>query len=352
VTAFSNSFEFLRRAMAPATCAAMLFATLLAAAAPRSRTEEPASDTVGEIEGEAINITGPMTVEATHGQIKTVLRSGSDVRVKSGTARIDLVEGGQISICGPAHLSVLKSGGSLTIALDTGAIHVHIERAPALIIYTPQIQLQSVSIGDGPEDLLVGFESPGAMCVRANRGAVRLEQQLTGQTVLLPQTSDVILLNGQLENLRPSAGHCVCDLQLSKATPPLQPQIGQLASSEDLRKKSSEPKPSDSPTAVDTAPAKEEPIYQVFMPPLVYDANAKVQPEIDPRMIMIVRRVRVRPTLIFQGRVEGEIIAAATPAPPSAAAASSQAAKPGSPLSPSFVDRVRTFIRKLWASGS
>src|SRR5207245_6393642 len=60
-------------------------------------------------------------------QVKTVLRSGGDVRVKSGTARIDLVEGGQISICGPAHLSVLKSGGSLTIALDTGTIHVHIE---------------------------------------------------------------------------------------------------------------------------------------------------------------------------------------------------------------------------------
>jgi len=42
-----------------------------------------------------------MSFEVVQGQAKTVLRSGSDVRVKSGAARIDLIEGGQISICGP-----------------------------------------------------------------------------------------------------------------------------------------------------------------------------------------------------------------------------------------------------------
>ncbi len=103
---------------------AILCAALLAAAA--ARPDEPPSDSVGVIDGEAIAVNGPMSVEVVHGQAKTVLRSGSDVRVKSGAARIDLVEGGQISICGPAHLSVLKSGGSLTIAVDTGTIHAHI----------------------------------------------------------------------------------------------------------------------------------------------------------------------------------------------------------------------------------
>jgi len=40
------------------------------------------------------------------------------------------------------------------------------------------------------------------------------------------------------------------------------------------------------------------------MPPLIYDANAKVQPGIDPKKIVLVRRVRVRPTLVFRGRVK------------------------------------------------
>ena len=89
------------------------------------------------------------------------------------------------------------------------------------------------------------------------------------------------------------------------------------------------------------------------MPPLIYEANAKVQPEmeIDPRMIVVIRRVRVRPSLIFQGRVEGEAAGAVTPASaPNQDAAN--APKPAAPASDSFVNRVRHFVRKLWPSGS
>jgi hypothetical protein len=89
------------------------------------------------------------------------------------------------------------------------------------------------------------------------------------------------------------------------------------------------------------------------MPPLIYDANAKVQPEVDPKMIVLVRRVRVRPALIFQGRVEGVAAAAVTPAPTPAStpAAAANAPKPAAPSSDTFVDRVRNFVRKLWPSG-
>ena len=353
MTAFSNSNAWRRRATIPVVSTAVLCTALIAAAV--ARPDEPHSDSVGIIDGEAIAVSGPMSVEFVHGQAKTVLRSGSDVRVKSGTARIDLMEGGQISICGPAHLSLLKSGGSLTIALDTGTIHVHIERELALTIYTPQIQAQTVAIGDGPRDALVGFDTTGAMCIRANRGAIRVEQQLTGQSVLIPQAGDVLLLNGQLDSLRTSTGHCACDLQTAKATPPPQPEVSQPATTEEARKKSPDAKPNTQPAMVETPPTKEGPVYQVFMPPLIYDANAKVQPEIDPKMIVLVRRVRVRPTLIFQGRVEGETVAAVTPAPAphaSTPAATADAPKPAAPASDSFVDRVRSFVRKLWPSGS
>jgi hypothetical protein len=327
--------------------ALVLCVTRFAAAQP----DEPLSDAVGLIDGEAISVTGPMSVETLHGRVKTVLRSGSDVRVNSGTARIDLVESGQITICGPAHLSLLKSGGSLTVALDTGVLHAHIEREPGLTVYTAQIQARTMAIGDGPQDVLVGFETPGAMCIRANRGAIRIEQQLTGQSVVIPQAGDVLLINGQLDSLRTSAGHCSCELQVAKAAPPPQPEIGQLARTEEIPKGASEALPEAPATPAEKPAAKDEPVYQVFMPPLVYDAKAKVQPEVDPRMIVLVRRVRVRPTLIFQGRVEGEAIVAATPPsePPPATAAT--APKPAA-ASESLFDRVRNFMRKLWSRGS
>ena len=328
---FFNSVPRRRRAAIPVACGAIVCVALIAAAG--ARPDEPASDSVGVIDGDAIAVTGPMSVEMVRGQVKTVLHNGSDVRVKSGNARIDLVEGGQVSICGPAHLSVLKSGGSLTIALDTGTVHVRVEHELPVNIYTPLIQAQTVAIGDGPRDALVGFDSSGAMCIRANLGAIRLEQQLTGQSVIIPQTGDVFLFSGQLEHLRTSAGHCACALQTAKAAPPPQPAASQFARAEPLL-------------------PNEEPIYQFVMPPLIYAANAKVQPEpeIDPRMIVVIRRVRVRPTLIFQGRVEGEAASAVTPTP--APGVASNSPKPTAPASDSLVNRVRNFVRKLLPSGS
>src|SRR5881394_2166798 len=232
LTALFNSIAYWRRATMTAGYVAILCAALIAGAS--AHPDESSSDSVGVIDGEAISVTGPMSVEVVHGRVKTVLRSGSEVRVKSGTARIDLVEGGQVSICGPAHLSVLKSRGSLTIALDTGTVHVRLEHELLLNIYTPLIQAQTVAIGDGPRDALVGFDSSGAMCIRANLGAIRLEQQLTGQNVIIPQTGDVFLFSGQLEHLRTSAGHCACALQIAKATPPPQPPTSQFARVEPL----------------------------------------------------------------------------------------------------------------------
>src|SRR5260370_4550927 len=210
----SNSMSRWRRALVLAACLAIPCTALIAAGAVH--TDQPLTDSVGVIEGESISVTGPMSAEVLQGQVRTVLHSGGAVRVKSGTARFDLVEGGQIMSCGPAHLSVLKSGGSLTIALDTGTIHVHIEDHLAVNIYTPQIQAQTVAIGDGPRDALVGFNPSGAMCIRAMRGAIRVEQQLTGQSVLIPQAGDVLLPNVQLDGLRTTSAHCSCQLQIAR----------------------------------------------------------------------------------------------------------------------------------------
>ncbi len=383
------SVALLAAALSITTLTAALFHALPTAAA--AGTDNPPDDAVGTIEGEAIALQGPMTVEVVHGQVKTVLRSGNDIRVKTGQARMELVEGGKIAICGPAHLSVLKSGGSLTVALDSGVIRVHIDKQPAITIYTAQIQAKPMSIGEGPEDALIGFDAPGTMCVRATSGAIRLEQQLTGQSVIVPQGGDILLNNGALEGLQNTGGHCACEMQWAKNDAP-PPEVSRIATTEEIRQRDEEakkasppptpaPAPAPEKTATaekapasekpveaerqpvtsDNAPAdktpaerpaapKQEPVYQVFMPPLAYDAHAAVQPDnFDPKLIMLVRRVRVRPTLIFQGRVEGEA------AVQSVAAVKPAGAKPATPppaaqtKDDSVVNRVRAFLRNLFS---
>jgi len=313
--------------------------------------DDSPKDTIGAIEGTAIQVSGPMTIDVIAGQTKTILRSGSEVHVKSGSARINLIEGGNIVICGPAHFSILKSGGAITVALDSGTIRAHINSEPALTIYTPQIQAKPIPVGEGMEDIFVGLDSTGSMCLRASRGAVRLEQQLTGQSIIVPQGGEILLNNGQLEGLRNTVGRCICEFMHPDAQ---RPEFSRLATEEEVRTTEAETKKSE---PVKPPEEKQEPVYQVFMPPLRFDASAKIQPEPDPRMILLVRRIRVRPTLIFQGHVEGEAVAvhAAQSVPAPGVAQQSKpvaAATPAKNPPDSLASRVRKFFHGLWSSPS
>jgi hypothetical protein len=320
--------------------------------------QEPQGEIIGTIEGQAIALKGPMSVQVVGNEVKTLLRSGVDIRVKLGRARINLAEGGTIAVCGPAHISMLKAGNALTIALDSGTIHAHVEGNLTLNVFTAQILAKTVAIGDGPQDVLAGFDTPGLMCVRANRGALRLEEQFGGQSVMVPQGGDVLLTNGQLQGMRSNSGLCACEsFESAAGSPnPIGPEISLLANSEDLKKNAAPRQPA--PKAAVNPPAPDlgkgpavEPTYQIFMPPLRYDSTAKVQDEPDPKLIVLVRRVRVRPTLIFQSRVEGDPLPAAslnavkakTEQPPSKTAPAASA---------SVVDRVKTFLKSLWTPSS
>jgi len=363
------------------TATASLFAGAALLIPTLARTDQPAYDTVGAIEGEAISVQGPLNIEVVQGRTRTILRSGSDVRVNSGKARVDLIEGGEISVCGPAHFSVLKSVNLLTVALDTGIIHAHIERQPALTIYTAQIQAKPFAISDAPQDLLVGFDPSGAMCVRADSGAVRLEQQLASQSIVIPQAGEVLITNGQLDTLRSGVTHCACELQLAKTLPPplelraagpqeieaskntvaprgipkaapkeTPAEVSRLATPQEIQKAAKEaPKP-----AAPQSAQNDGPVFQVYMPPLSYDANAKVQPDnFDPQLIVLVRRVRVRPTLIFQGTVKDAPVVAKT-TPPATPEKPVQTPPPQTQqknpqTNDSIFSRIRAFFRSLFS---
>ena len=342
-----------------AAIAVLLFGgTHGAFAAPRP--QEPQGEIIGTVEGQAIAVKGPMSVQVVGNEVKTLLRSGVDIRVKSGRARITLTDGSSIAVCGPAHISMLKSGNALTIALDTGTIHARVAGNLTLNVFTAQILAKTVAIGEGPQDFLVGFDTPGLMCVRAGLGALRLEEQFGGQSVMVPQGGDITLGNGQLQTIHSNSGLCACEAfdQTSARPAAIGPEISTLASTEEIRRDSVPRKPAPQTAASPQAPdlpkvPAVEPAYQVFMPPLRYDARAKIQDEPDPKLIVLVRRVRVRPTLIFQSRVQGDPLPAAQNSL-SAAKSKQQPAgtKSSPPASSSVVDRVKTFFKSLWTPSS
>src|SRR5713226_2979132 len=236
MTGSSDSFLSRRKIPQGFLFSAAILSALLFASA--SRSDQPAAEVVGTIEGADISIKGPISVEIADGLSRMVLSSGSEVTVKSGQARIDLAEGGAIGICGPAHVSLLKSSGALTVALDYGSIHARIGFHPALTIYTPLIVVRPAEIGGGQSETLVGLKPDGTMCLRATQGAARIEQQLTGQSVIVPPGGEASLAEDLLKSLPAGEPGVSCDILAANDDQPTHTErkdVSALGSAKDVR---------------------------------------------------------------------------------------------------------------------
>jgi hypothetical protein len=308
-------------------------ATMLRAACPEIQTQsvpgqvQPQSgsmpngpnapEIIGRLYGDDVSIKGAATFDVGNGSSSAVLASGSDVTIRSGKAKIALTEGGEIDICGPAHLSLLKSGHAITLALDYGRVHPTLNSDVALNIYTPFYVATPIGIGQEARDVTVGLDVQGEMCVLADRGAVRLEQQLSGQSMLVPQGGQASLTNGQLDPLT-NSHTCTCEIPVAS----LPVQIG-VPGHTPIASAAAVP-PSAAPATA--APVTPEPVYRVDVPPLTFDSTAPAPgPDPDPQTIVLVRESRVQPDAVFQGHV------VATPDP---AATSANAATVSSPDAP------------------
>ncbi len=301
---------------------------------------------VGRIEGDDLAIKGQVSLLREGGQNAAELVSGAEVTVRTGLARITLADGGEVDICGPAQITVLKSGGSVTLALNHGRVHMRIGSAPVVTVYTAQVVASLISVGERPRDATIGVQTDGSLRVVAAHGAVRLEQQLTGQSLVVPQSSEVVLPGGQMDSIREARGECRCEPVFARRVTPTPVQVGALASNEgDAAKRDASKK--DSPK-----PATEEPKWTVVMPPLTFDAT-QPPPALGPRpeTILLVREVRVQPGVVFTGRVEkpAKIKAdkkqkATVAATESAATAATGEKKSGG----GFGSKLRNFFRRLF----
>jgi hypothetical protein len=100
-------------------------------------------------------------------------------------------------------------------------------------------------------------------------------------------------------------------------------------------------------------PAIELPIYQVFMPPLTFDAKAPAPPpDPDPQTILLLRSVRVRPSVVFRGHVEPAPPPPAQAAPPPVLVAQAMAPQNDDPpkQEPGVFTRMWSALRRTFSS--
>jgi hypothetical protein len=322
---------------------------------------------IGRIEGDDVEVVTSTPAGVETDAAPTVVASGSQVTLRSGHALILLDAGGEISICGPARFKMIKAPGSVTLALDYGRIHPSLTAPDALTIYTPTIIATPIAIADRSRDMTLGLEQGGEMCVLTKTGAMRVEPQFSDQSLIVPQGGTVTLSGGQIESLHGDVAACTCEFSrasLRHTQPPASAASLEASASpastapsreisELIRPMQPEPKKEETPAP----PSAAEPVYTVIMPALSFDANAPTPPpaaEIvpDPETILLVREVRMRPTVVFRGHVNP----APTPEPaPVALSVASTPAQPGSNTEsnrpsasqPGLIDRMRNFFHRF-----
>ena len=351
-------FQFARRHLRPsrggfALWRLLTLGILLWCCTPLHAQDAPPG-TIGRVEGKDISVEGAAAAGGGNaaGAPSMYVSNGSVVTVHSGLARMVIAAGGEIEICGPAKFTLLQSGGAITLALNFGRVHVILPVTTTLRIFTPTVVATPLEIRGARRDVTIGLDLSDLLCVLATSGALRLEQQFTGEILDVPQLGEFFLAPGRLNPVAGTPGTCHCEeLQARVAPAPAIPDAVIAPKLEPAASPAAAPAvlPDPAPAAADPAPepfvtlgvlananeahpmatppnhespdppAISVPEYKIVMPALTYSANSpEPPPDPTPDLIMLVRVARAEPQWQFTGHVDAphlEEVAQHTSAP-------------------------------------
>lgn len=310
----SKPFRFARFLV---SAAAMLIVLGLNAVA-RAQTPAAPSGILGQVLGEDVSVIGASHLISGEAGRAIEFTSGGTIVVFSGKARVDFTGGGELDVCGPAKFAVLSSGDALTVALSFGRVRVRFDALRPITIYMPLVIATPVPLENNPRDATVGLTNNGRMCVLATNGAVRLQNQLSGDSTIVPQPSEVFVPGPSFASLPPAVGQCDCDFDEPLAQQSASPSNAPIISSTTPRAQAAPPQEAPNPVAPQNPPVtasapppapplvvNNQPSSTVTLPPIAFDAKSATDaPEpISVATLMLAQQTVVQPAWIFHGTV-------------------------------------------------
>jgi hypothetical protein len=317
-------------------CFLALPATLPAQASP--------TQPIGRIEGADVSVDGGMPAGIATARVppSIYVSNGSVVTVHSGKARLTLLAGGQLDICGPAKFTMLTSGNDITLALNFGRLHVRLPVKTSLQIFSPTIIATPIDINGGSRDLTVGLDLNDSLCVLATSGAIQLEHQFTGEKLVVPQAGEFLLNGGRLVPLAGKPGGCGCAPMEEPSIPRAPATIPEFArAAPELPAETLPTPPASAPNppsesaaaetdvqpgavfvipmhandahplapstnqSADEAPPVGETLHGDVTPALAFMASAPARPaDAEPEMMLLVTEARESPVWEFEGHVD------------------------------------------------
>jgi hypothetical protein len=335
-------FHFAFRAAVPAAAArtaliAALFSAILLGSAI-ARADDAPSGAVGRVTGKDISVGGGVGESGQATVAPSIyVSNGNVVTVHSGKARMTLFAGGKLEICGPAKFTVLRSGESITIALNFGHVRADLPAKTSLRIFTPTIVGTPIDISGGSRDVTVGLNLDDSLCVLATSGAIQLEHQFSGEKIIVPETGEFFLSAGKLLPVAGTPGSCQCladeqqevptptqpgiefatavsETPARNAAPAEQPSEGAPAIEYSVLERGNQAHPlvASAKIAVPAAPPVPAGSGSIMMPALEFMAGTPLpRPGPPEELLVLVREARVSSEWKFSGRVKPPDFAAA-----------------------------------------
>lgn len=283
-------------------CAAALLTAACVCPSSHAAQGSPAGlDIIAHIQGSDLSINDQML---TRTSTLVSVANGNVVTVHSGEASMQLIDGGEISVCGPAKFTVLaNSDGAITLALDFGRMHADLPATVNLRVLTPTIVATPIDIEGGKRDIIVGLDQNDSLCVLATVGAVELEQQFSGQRLIIPEAGDFSLQGGQLVPVVDAGQSCQC-----AAVPqvvPAEPLAAPETAVELSPPSAPHPVAPELQQQIVQAPPVNAPVYKIDLPPMVYSSAVPSPPDLPTQeTAILIRDVHDDPDWEFTGRVE------------------------------------------------
>lgn len=266
---------------------------------------------LGQVSGDDVSVIGASHVIS--GAAHAIeFSSGGTIVVFSGKARVEFTGGGELDVCGPAKFTVLSSGEALTVALSFGRVRIRFDALRPIAIYMPLVTATPVPIGNQPRDATVGLTNTGTMCVLTSAGAVRLQNQLSGETAIVPQPSEVFVPGSSFTSLPPAVGQCGCDFDepLAQQPAPATTVVSVPAPSPQIQKQSSPPSAlilsnRSSTSETQSSVSSSQPSSTPAAPPIgdIAKSSTETPEPISVAMLMLAQQTVVQPDWIFGGTV-------------------------------------------------
>lgn len=281
-------------------------------ATARAQTPATPSGILGQVLGDDVSVIGASHVVSGEAGRAIEFNSGDTIVVFAGKARIEFTGGGQLDICGPAKFTVLSSREALTVALSFGRVRIRFDAVRPIAIYMPLVIATPVPLENNPRDATIGLTNTGTMCVLATNGAVRLQNQLSGESTIVPQPSEVFVPGSSFASLPPAVGQCDCSFDEPVAQQPAPPSNAPIIS----RAPAAPPQKTSNPVALQNPPVtasapppplvvSNQPSSRATLPLIAYDAKSATDaPEpISVATLLLAQQTVVQPEWIFHGTV-------------------------------------------------